>query len=162
MLCLKQKEFAEFLEVTRTTFGMAEAEQRELPTAAMIKLSALEREIFFACKQYDKDELVPEINQYTLDTQHNIIRNRITTKIDCDIATEQLKVMRASYEDAIASLFAVRSMLKLYPDVTHRSRKWFLIAEEAALKKMNDNHPYKQYLLEQSVLNYKASIARNE
>ena len=140
-LGFSQEHFAIYLDIERGLLSMVEIGKRELPTAALMKLSSLE--------QYISQNSVPENdNLILLEQEHQkselesyLKQHQELLEQKVKILHRKLKSIETNYNNAIQLLQFVRRQQQLIDPIKNKKDVlWLSVTEAMTLEKISNNN----------------------
>jgi len=160
LLQVTQQQLADYLSVTRAQLAMAETGRRQLPTAALLKLSAIERsQAGSAALRGSK-----EMQKHLVQAGKKLLAQVRQYDALAAIETQKLDSLRSQEQECLKILQVTAALLAELPAVpaSKKDRLWLELVESAALKKMETCGTGAQALLQlqADVFAYHARRAR--
>jgi len=160
LLGVTQQQLADYLSVTRTQLSMAEIHHRQLPTAAVQKLIAMERHLTGNASPL----VATQMERQTAATGKMLAARALTHERLAAITAHKLKIMQEHHERCVKMLRVTSGLLAELPRgaAAKKDRLWLEILQEDSLKKMNDCGMKAQAVLklQMSVFSHHAKEAR--
>ena len=140
-LGFSQEHFAIYLDIERGLLSMVEIGKRELPAAALMKLSSLEQHISQKTLP-NNDNLVLSEQQHQKNGLENFLKQHqelVQQKVK--ILQKKLKSIETNYNNAMQLLQFVRRQQQLIDPIKNKKDVlWLSVTEAMTLEKISNNN----------------------